>query len=68
MGTTSTQWSTWTVEARGLSRADLERHAPVSTGNRHQCRQCFTCACAAVLREIRRRESADKASTGESDG
>jgi hypothetical protein len=27
---------------------ELIRHARVSLDNRHECRQCFTCACAHV--------------------
>jgi len=28
---------------------EVRRHARVSSENRHRCRECFCCACAAVL-------------------
>ena len=46
-------WTKALAEARELSPQELRRHASVSTDNRHQCEDCFTCACAAVLREKR---------------
>ena len=44
-------WSNMLIAARRLSTEDVRRHASVSTGNRHTCRECFTCACVVVLQE-----------------
>lgn len=52
-----TDWEKMLEEARKLSRDDLERHASVSRNNRHYCAECFTCACATVLSEKRRKVS-----------
>lgn len=45
------QWSAKLTEARKLSHEKLRWHAGVSLDNHHQCRECFTCACAVVLSE-----------------
>jgi hypothetical protein len=49
---------TWTNQlwhARQLLREkglkEIQRHARVSTENRHECTDCFCCACLAVTRE-----------------
>lgn len=44
--------------ASKLTDAELERHALVSTRNRHVCRQCFCCACVAVSRKRKLDKSA----------
>lgn len=44
-------WDNQLVMARKLDDDELRRHASVSINNRHECRDCFTCACVAVLRE-----------------
>lgn len=40
-------------EARKLPFHELVRHAKVSMENRHECTECFTCACWAVIKERR---------------
>lgn len=42
-------------QAEVLPDAELQRHASVSTSNRHYCRDCFCCACVDELN--RRREN-----------
>jgi hypothetical protein len=52
------QWAEWKRQANTLPIIDLQRHASVSTGNGHACRDCFCCACVEMLaekREIARR-------------
>lgn len=48
-------WSELKDQARELlktkGREEVRRHARVSIENRHHCRECFTCACVAVLAE-----------------
>lgn len=44
-------WNNQLVMARKLDDNELRRHASVSIDNRHECRDCFTCACVAVLKE-----------------
>lgn len=48
-------WNNQISEARKLPDADLQRHASVSTNNRHSCQDCFCCACVAVMRERKER-------------
>lgn len=45
------QWAEWKRQAAALPVADIRRHASVSTQNRHECVECFCCACLAVVRE-----------------
>jgi hypothetical protein len=51
--------SVWDIarnNASYLADDELDRHAHVSIDNKHECRQCFCCACLAERRErIRRR-------------
>lgn len=42
-------WDKARSEAFRLPMKELRRHAHVSIDNRHKCRNCFTCACAAEL-------------------
>lgn len=48
-------WENQLKEAEKLPDSDLERHASVSTKNRHRCQDCFCCAALTVL-ECRREE------------
>ncbi len=45
------QWREWKSQAARLDTAELRRHASVSTGNAHECVNCFCCAALDVLRE-----------------
>jgi hypothetical protein len=47
------QWQEWKRQAATLPDKDLRRHASVSAGNRHSCRDCFCCAALEVLLERR---------------
>ena len=38
------------LETKGLE--EVQRHASVSTENRHYCHECFCCACVDLLREL----------------
>lgn len=40
----------WMAEARKLPWRELVRHAKVSHDNRHECRECFCCACLVEVR------------------
>ena len=37
--------------AKLLDPEECRRHARVSRDNRHRCRECFCCACLAVVTE-----------------
>lgn len=52
------QWEEWKRQANTLPVIDLERHASVSTSNRHKCKECFCCAAVELLAE--KREAARK--------
>lgn len=47
--TESDWWQAQLSEASLLATPELERHALVSTRNRHRCRQCFCCAALTIL-------------------
>ena len=47
------QWLEWKRQAYSLPVAEVQRHAGVSTDNRHSCRDCFCCACVELLDERR---------------
>lgn len=56
--TSEDAWELMLEQARALINAEnnytlreVKRHASVSTDNRHSCRNCFCCACVAVLEE-----------------
>lgn len=42
-------WNVQIQHAHELDSEELERHALVSINNRHECRECFCCACLHVL-------------------
>jgi hypothetical protein len=44
-------WENQLREARKLDSKELNRHASVSTSNRHRCMDCFCCAALTVLEE-----------------
>lgn len=44
-------WNKARSEAFSLPLKELGRHAGVSIDNRHECQDCFCCACAAELRD-----------------
>jgi hypothetical protein len=44
-------WKNQLAAAKELPTSELRRHASVSYGNRHRCKDCFTCAAATVLEE-----------------
>lgn len=43
-------WDKARANAFRLPNAELMRHAGISIDNRHECRECFTCACLAEAR------------------
>jgi hypothetical protein len=47
------QWQEWKRQAAILETSELQRHARVSTSNRHSCHDCFCCAAGEVLEERR---------------
>lgn len=49
-------WTNQLAEAAKLSDSELKRHASVSTNNKHECRDCFCCAC---VEELKRRKRAN---------
>jgi hypothetical protein len=57
-------WNNQIWHARQLLREkglkELQRHASVSTNNRHECTECFCCACLAVAREFARSSPIEK--------
>jgi len=46
------QWSEWKRQAFVLPLSEIRRHASVSTGNRHSCRDCFCCACVEAVKDL----------------
>jgi len=50
---TNEMWEQHKEKARQLTRDELVRNALVARQNRHQCMDCFLCACMVVLGELR---------------
>jgi hypothetical protein len=44
-------WSEALQQADTLPDEELRRHALVSRDNKHECRDCFTCACLVIARQ-----------------
>jgi uncharacterized protein (DUF1330 family) len=44
-------WDNQIKHARTMHSDELQRHASVSTSNRHRCEDCFCCAALTVLEE-----------------
>lgn len=52
-------WNDWQAmlqRASVLEASELQAHARVSLDNKHQCQECFTCACAKVYLDRVREE------------